>query len=756
MASLPLTGTIGATSAGPSEPPSSTRRSLPESVIAFSLPTKKRPESPQKPTRRKSHVPPDPVQEDEDVLSIEESLVLVQSLRQSRLTHLTAMLPYFSTRHRTSTKYHTPPDNHPYPGGLDPTSTPHTLLHLGRADIRVGPLLFPRTRFGEVKVEGIHAGPRANPPPTNPAPASTSHSGTVAASNTGTGPTSKAATVATPHTESATIPNSGTAAKQPASAPGSSFTVPPINDRVVQAVSSAAQNNAGLQRLLQAAANGKATPEELRELANFISTVSETLDKKKSNAARTASAPTSPMTNKSVHSTQVPSAHTQPIHIPTHHPIVTLEFRENPSARFVVPLWRHSLVERRIVQGERSIRVTLLLPAIGSTGALRAAGESSKDKKAASKVPEKEQHKEARKSNPTLDQLRADPPAGAETHAATWTISASDEGPLSDGIWNVFGRVEGAKTFSDGVEVTESCLPEAHQATVAALISRLHTTLSQYDDGLWLPKLQVKEGEVPEELREHLADRFTPKVHKLLSKPIVRLKRGTGEEDDLEVLKSVQAAAIGRVRASDERRKRGEAEEDEDVAAEDMEAAHDVSQPKPKRKRHVAKFNPDGTLKLCQACGTNNTPMWRRGPAGKSSLCNACGAKWKVGRLVVPEHPPTAAIVPEQPRASTMSHSSPPAAEDATRSLTSAGHGHPPSSTAHITTTPHSETESTKQATALNTTAISETDSPKQATAPKTTPHSETEPTKQATALETMAISATEATKEAVGHTTEP
>ena len=63
---------------------------------------------------------------------------------------------------------------------------------------------------------------------------------------------------------------------------------------------------------------------------------------------------------------------------------------------------------------------------------------------------------------------------------------------------------------------------------------------------------------------------------------------------------------------------------------------------KPKRKRHVAKYNPDGSLKLCQACGTNSTPMWRRGPAGKSTLCNACGAKWKVGRLIVPDIPPTA------------------------------------------------------------------------------------------------------------------
>ena len=61
---------------------------------------------------------------------------------------------------------------------------------------------------------------------------------------------------------------------------------------------------------------------------------------------------------------------------------------------------------------------------------------------------------------------------------------------------------------------------------------------------------------------------------------------------------------------------------------------------KPKRKRHVATHNPDGSIKSCGACGKTKTPMWRRGPKGPSQLCNACGAKWKAGRLVVPDVPP--------------------------------------------------------------------------------------------------------------------
>lgn len=34
--------------------------------------------------------------------------------------------------------------------------------------------------------------------------------------------------------------------------------------------------------------------------------------------------------------------------------------------------------------------------------------------------------------------------------------------------------------------------------------------------------------------------------------------------------------------------------------------------------------------KFCTYCGTNNTPMWRKGPQGKGTLCNACGVKWSL------------------------------------------------------------------------------------------------------------------------------
>ncbi|KAH3731963.1 hypothetical protein Pelo_17207 [Pelomyxa schiedti] len=34
--------------------------------------------------------------------------------------------------------------------------------------------------------------------------------------------------------------------------------------------------------------------------------------------------------------------------------------------------------------------------------------------------------------------------------------------------------------------------------------------------------------------------------------------------------------------------------------------------------------------RFCEFCGSTTTPVWRRGPSGKTTLCNACGIKWRV------------------------------------------------------------------------------------------------------------------------------
>lgn len=163
--------------------------------------------------------------------------------------------------------------------------------------------------------------------------------------------------------------------------------------------------------------------------------------------------------------------------------------------------------------------------------------------------------------------------------------------------------------------------------------------------------MRLKEGSVPRDLSDHLTDKYAPRMQTLLSKPIVKFKRGEGEEEEVEVVRDQGKRGWSSTIATSqsEKRKRistggsviGEIDVDESFMTNDEFGTSS----KPKRKRHVAKFNSDGSLKLCQACGTNSTPMWRRGPAGKSTLCNACGAKWKVGRLIVsgdlPDSPAT-------------------------------------------------------------------------------------------------------------------
>ncbi|KAJ3020641.1 hypothetical protein HKX48_000487 [Thoreauomyces humboldtii] len=56
--------------------------------------------------------------------------------------------------------------------------------------------------------------------------------------------------------------------------------------------------------------------------------------------------------------------------------------------------------------------------------------------------------------------------------------------------------------------------------------------------------------------------------------------------------------------------------------------------------------------KLCEYCGTEETPMWRRGPSGCGTLCNKCGVKWRNGKIMgdnkLPPTPLRAATVPSR------------------------------------------------------------------------------------------------------------
>ncbi|KAI5675607.1 hypothetical protein M9H77_06557 [Catharanthus roseus] len=39
-------------------------------------------------------------------------------------------------------------------------------------------------------------------------------------------------------------------------------------------------------------------------------------------------------------------------------------------------------------------------------------------------------------------------------------------------------------------------------------------------------------------------------------------------------------------------------------------------------------INPPTSSKICNNCGTDETPLWRKGPNGPKTLCNACGLRY--------------------------------------------------------------------------------------------------------------------------------
>nr|KAJ3412429.1 hypothetical protein HK105_002349 [Polyrhizophydium stewartii] len=81
------------------------------------------------------------------------------------------------------------------------------------------------------------------------------------------------------------------------------------------------------------------------------------------------------------------------------------------------------------------------------------------------------------------------------------------------------------------------------------------------------------------------------------------------------------------------------------------------------RSRPTARPRQYHSDRVCEFCGATETPMWRRGPSGKSSLCNKCGVKWRSGRpLVRPD-----GSVLEPPSPGTMSRPTKASAKNAQR-----------------------------------------------------------------------------------------
>jgi GATA zinc finger len=561
--------------------------------------------------------------------------ILWQSLRQSRLAHLTSLYTIYSQPGQRNTTHYSRALPADFWGGIIPDAR-NTLAPLGEADVRIGPHVFLQTKFFQLLPPPVNKGKKRRK----------SGKSDVAKDAEGREPR---LSIGTPEAQEA----SGMPNEQPGTQQASSTTHPEdaprdtgdIDPELVELLNLRARSDPELSALLQSAAGPSVTTVELLRLSKIIARIQAELDeararKKRSDASKTAAkaaAPgkilaaeeTIPKARDMQTSTQADeSVEDAAQQVEPTRPTLLFQFAENSSMCFAVPLWaclaerskaspdephpqdlaqtdlgarplkRKRRRETRILPrmdepaAKQAITLSFLLPAIGS----EIAGDSGVPKFAADEAPEEELAEDAASKQQGTTPNRAASEVEPETqikkheiHPVTWKIDATH----SDALWQFFDKVPG-------------CVDETSEEDllgIKALARRFQETISGGPAYLKLPLL-LKSTDVPKGLAEHLRDKFAPRTVVLSERPVAQVDVKQEEVD---------ASFI------------------EDTAA--------TSEPRTKRLRPVATHNPDGSRKSCYACGTLKTPMWRKGPAGQQTLCNACGSKWIQGRLKCPEQP---------------------------------------------------------------------------------------------------------------------
>ncbi|EMD41888.1 hypothetical protein CERSUDRAFT_120795, partial [Gelatoporia subvermispora B] len=229
--------------------------------------------------------------EQPELHSIPRSQALHQSLVQSRNKWLSTALPKFSAKAR---------------GGrpAEVVPPPHTIKAHGRFDVVIGPHTFLSTAFYEV-----HYMPQSLVEPT-PSTSVPPHA---------TIPAPQASSSTRPPSQTSATPSAQSTASQILSSLGVDTFVTP---NLIAQVNSASRSNPTLAKLLQRAAVGQASTDELKTLGLLIQSLS-TLQKADINtAAQIASAATQAVT-----ATPLP---------PRDFDIV-IEFHDKPSEKFIFP-----------------------------------------------------------------------------------------------------------------------------------------------------------------------------------------------------------------------------------------------------------------------------------------------------------------------------------------------------------------------------------------------------------------------------------
>ena len=383
------------------------RKVMPELVLPFTLPTRPLPSTVHGTQSESADAVALPDNDTSEPL--EKSVVFLQSLRQTRMMHMLQVLPPFSHRHRAGTDYYhsVPPELLP---GLEDGSS-HTLISLGRADVHVGPVVYYGVRFWQARPVPKTAMPKVNDPLHQPlqhharqhntALTASSPPATVTQHNQSSPPsfnshsTPTSGVLGSTSTASSSGSERTTAAEAQISPLARSQTPPPhrmpmpLDPGFVARLQHRAEKDPHLQQLLQLARTGQLAPNGLAQLnailgSLMVPTPSATSSSPSRPALSVAPEASTPSTHAIPTSSAASAVRTAPgrsspapCHDDEHAPppIVLVEFPENPSLHFVLPLW-HTAIERRTThQGARRILLSFLIPAIGS----KAAGESGKN-----------------------------------------------------------------------------------------------------------------------------------------------------------------------------------------------------------------------------------------------------------------------------------------------------------------------------------------------------------------------------------------
>ncbi|KDQ63309.1 hypothetical protein JAAARDRAFT_374082 [Jaapia argillacea MUCL 33604] len=237
-----------------------------------------------------------------ELKSIADSFVLLQSLRQSRDKWLSSTFPKFSTMARRGKV-------------ADVVPPPHIIRSHGKCELEVGPHIFPDTTIYEVH----YLQPNV-PPPYH--------------SSIGTRPPS-------------TVPSSSPRASTPLITSLASEI--PVTPSLVAQVNAAATTNPTLANLVQLAATGRASPEQLRTLGLLIQSMAHTANLPGSSSV----SPSTPPPTSSGGSLP-----------PTSSDIfdIVIEFHESSSERFIFPRGPVVCTQNDIGQGAFEILMTTLVP----------------------------------------------------------------------------------------------------------------------------------------------------------------------------------------------------------------------------------------------------------------------------------------------------------------------------------------------------------------------------------------------------------